>query len=232
MRTLFLLAVAASSLVACAQQTSTPPTTFDVSLYPACDTQGGEPAVGQDGCVLGAEGVGHVILATKDEKGWTLQVVQDGQAGQVFEEPADPMQLGRPSLFDVNADGNLDLLIPKETGNVNTVEAVWLAGTPTNTYARVGEISGVNHELTADGLFAVAARSSASSWEVSFYRATPTALTDVASVTVEGQQSDENAPIETICVLTDSPGIAAMNLTQELAQTKFCAEPMAAGVFQ
>jgi hypothetical protein len=87
----------------------------------------------------------------------------DGQVVQTLRE-ADVPEYLTPQVEDVDGDGRADILIPRVLGNVNFEWGVWIYDGA--RYRRVGEISGVQVERTADGLIAVPARSSAASWNV------------------------------------------------------------------
>lgn len=222
-----IVALGALVLAACAQPVAGP--TYDLSLYPACaDVSTAEAA--PEGCVLHDDTMMHSLLASRANEKTQVRVIADGEGGQVMEETSDAPMFA-PTLADLDGDGQSDVLIPLTTGNVNTTWAVYLAG-PDASYTRIGEISGVNWAPSATGLLAVHARSSASTVEVAFYDVEPGALTPVATVTVEAQQGDPNDAIETICVLTDSPGIAALGLSAEQAQVQFCGDPTVAGLFE
>jgi hypothetical protein len=134
-----------------------------------------------------------------------------------------------PSVQDVDGDGRGDVLIPRETGNVNSVRGVWIFSGE-GLYRRAGEIIGVDIVRTDEGLIASPARSSAAAWNVAFHRLDEDGLHLIASVDVEGEPRADGT-IATRCTLADAPGIVAFNLTVEAATAKFCAEPAAAGVF-
>lgn len=134
-----------------------------------------------------------------------------------------------PSIQDIDGDGRGDILIPRDVGNVNVVQGVWIFSGE-GLYRRAGEISGVDVARTDEGLIASPARSSAAAWNIAFYRLDESGLHLIASVNVEGEQRPDGS-IVSRCTLADAPGIVEQGLTAEAAREKFCAEPLAAGVF-
>jgi hypothetical protein len=179
----------------------------------------------QEGCVLSEEGMTHALVITRGVNAVSVQAVVNGEAGQLMEETVAEDQ-ALPTLEDINGDGRPDLLIPRETGNVNTVQAVWLAGE--GAYTRLGEIAGIGFTRTADGLLAVPARSSAAETEITFYRIEPTALAEAAVVTVTGSQAADGS-IATRCELTRKPD--GETWTDAQMEEKFCVEPVVVGAF-
>lgn len=152
----------------------------------------------------------------------------DNSVVQTIIEP-DVLEYLPPIVQDVDGDGRGDILIARESGNVNTAHAIWLFSGENGAYRRVGEVSGVEIARTEDGYVVVPARSSAAAWNVAFYRLDGEGLHMLATVNVEGEEV--NAAIRSTCTLADAPGISAIDLSIADAQTKFCAEPVAAGVF-
>ncbi|MBN8606922.1 MAG: hypothetical protein J0L81_08385 [Caulobacterales bacterium] len=130
-----------------------------------------------------------------------------------------------PGVQDVDGDGRGDILIPRATGNANIANAIWLFSGESGAYRRVGEVSGVSIERTAEGYVAVPARGGAALWNVAFYRLDGEGLHMLASVNVEGE--DVNGAIRSSCSLADAPGIGAIDLDTRAAEAKFCAEPAA-----
>ena len=229
MKRAMILASAALALAACAQEPAVDAPTFDLSLYTACSVM--EPTderLASDGCILSDEAMTHALVVTRGVNAVSIQAVMDGEPGQLMEETVAEGQ-ALPSLEDINGDGRPDLLIPRETGNVNTVQAVWLAGEGSGAYTRLGEIAGIGHSRTADGLLAVPARSSAAAVEITFYRIEPTALAEAAVVTVTGEPRPDGS-LATRCELTRKP--EGETFTDAQMQEKFCAEPVATGVFE
>jgi hypothetical protein len=170
----------------------------------------------------------------------TLQIVQPGDA--TIQTLAETMgnTFEPPSTQDVDLDGLADILVPLETGNVNTTWAVWrqtkpadadVAPAPDQTFVRAGELSGVEIKNTSDGLIAVAARSSASSWSVEFVKMDGATFKTVAMVDVVAQATDDGTITGVACALSAEaeldPGLDA-----KTAEAKFCAEPAAADIFK
>lgn len=91
-----------------------------------------------------------------------------GKSLQVFEEK-DLYEYVYPSVKDVDGDGKVDLLVARETGNVNTVHALWLQRGEW-AFTRAGEVSGVDVMVRPDGLIASVGRSTAASYYAEFYR--------------------------------------------------------------
>lgn len=155
----------------------------------------------------------------------------DGSVMQTLEE-TNVSEYLTPRVQDLDADGHVDVLIPRESGNVNTNYGVWRFEPQSRRYARVGELSGVEFVRTDDGYLANSARSSAAAWVVSFYRFDPAALTPLVSVNVEAQGvTDAGAVTGVTCTIEEAPGLASLHMTEEAARTKFCAEPVVAAVF-
>lgn len=134
-----------------------------------------------------------------------------------------------PSIQDIDGDGRGDVLIPRESGNVNVAHAVWVFSDE-GLYRRAGEVSGVQIERTDEGLIAVPARTSAASWNIAFHRLDGNGLSLIASVNVEAE-AQRGGALSVRCELADAPGLALLDLTTAAAETKFCAEPIVAGVF-
>lgn len=152
---------------------------------------------------------------------------QDGAVAQTMLEP-EVSEYRAPTVEDVDGDGRADVLIARETGAVNTTHAVWIFSGERGVYERVGDISGVSIERTADGLIAVPARSSAAAWNVTFYKLDEGGLHPMVTVAVEAPAGRGN---EAGCTLAESPGLRDLNLTEGAARERFCAEP-AAQVFE
>jgi hypothetical protein len=124
-----------------------------------------------------------------------------------------------PRLQDIDGDSRADILMGRETGNVNTVSGVWIFSGE-GLYRRAGEVSGFAMERTDNGLVAVSSRSSAVGSNVAFYALDEAGLHLIASVNVDMDEGDGSS-----CTLADAPGLAALLLSPEQAQAKFCAEP-------
>lgn len=229
MKRAMILASAALALAACSQEPAVDAPTYDLSLYPSCsEIDATDERLAQDGCLLSADGMLHALVVTRGVNAVSVQSVVDGEPAQLMEETVAAGQ-ALPTLEDVNGDGRPDLLIPRETGNVNTVQAVWLAGEGAGAYTRLGEIAGIGLSRTAEGLLAVPARSSAAAVEVTFYRVEPTSLAEAAVVTVTAEPRPDGS-LATRCELTRKP--EGETWTDAQMQEKFCAEPAVTGVFE
>lgn len=220
-----LMVAAVVGVAACAQQAPSDSAAYDLSQYPMCsDTDTDAAAAASvDGCVLTQPPMTHALLARRGESTIDVQVVADGEGIQLIQEPAQGTPLG-PTLADLNGDSQPDLLIPLNTGNVNTTWAVHLANADA-TYTRAGEISGVGWGPSATGLLAVPARSSAASWEVDFYDVEPGGLTLVATV----ETAIEAADAAPTCKLVGTPVLGAQSF--EAAQAQYCGDPAVAGIW-
>jgi hypothetical protein len=220
MKYIFGVAVAGLlSVAACTQQTAS--ATYDLSLYPACADVEGLPTT--EGCVLTQEPMLHALVVEVAEGKVSVQVVADGEGGQLIQEEAQGPSF-IPTLADLNGDGHPDLLIPLGTGNVNTTWAVYAANQDAS-YTRLGEFSGIGWGPSATGLIAVPARSSAASWEVSFYDVEPGGLTLIA--TVETALEREGAAPS--CRLVGTPVLGAQTMQEAVAQ--YCGDPAVAGIW-
>jgi hypothetical protein len=160
--------------------------------------------------------------AEDDSTKVTVQVVAAGDATlQTIEERMGNTFNG-PMLEDVDKDGMVDILIPLETGNVNTTWAFWKQLTE-GKFARVGEPSGVEIEKTDSGYLAVQGRSSAAEYYVTFYKLAGETLQQgvTARVTAQGEP-EKITGVE--CGIEADEQLAASGLTAEAAQAQFCAE--------
>jgi hypothetical protein len=133
-----------------------------------------------------------------------------------------------PSVQDIDGDGRADILIGRESGNVNTTFGVWIYSGERNGFQRVGEVSGYDLARTADGLIAVPARSGAALRNVAFYRLDETGLTPVATVQLSARELP-SGDVSWTCDLSDAPGIELIGLGSEAAEARFCAEPVVTG---
>jgi len=160
--------------------------------------------------------------AEDDSTKITVQIVATGDATlQTIEERMGNTFNG-PTLEDVDRDGMVDILIPLETGNVNTTWAFWKQMTE-GKFARVGEPSGVEIEKTESGYLAVQGRSSAAEYYVTFYKLVGEQLQQgvTASVTAQGEP-DKITGVE--CSIEEDDQLMASGMTAEAAMTQFCAE--------
>jgi hypothetical protein len=154
------------------------------------------------------------------------------EAGQVMEEM--PVTLLVPAQYkDVNGDGEGDILITRDIGNVNAVDGVWLGSPDGAPFYRVGEVAGDFGEPTSDGFMTVSARSSADTQCISFYKVPERELLLAASACVTATESNADGVVTaTTCALENTDGLAAFNLTEEAAKTKFCAEPAVVNAYK
>jgi len=194
---------------------------------PDCATVEAEDA-GADGwkhpdCrLMFADQSGMAIEAryTPAEDDATLQVI-DERMGNTF---------NGPSLEDFDKDGKLDILLPLETGNVNTTWAVWRQ-VDAGKFVRAGEPSGVSLEKTESGYIAAPARSSANAWSVAFYKLEADALQPIATAEITAQGEPDKIT-GTECLVTDDGGIVAAGLTPDTAKAQFCAEKVVTEIFK
>lgn len=160
-----------------------------------------------------------------------VQVVAPGDATlQTIEETMGNTFNGITQI-DVDKDGKTDLLVPLETGNVNTTWALWRQNDDGKTFGRAGEPSGVSVEASESGYIVVPARSSASEWSVAFYKLEANTLRPAVTVDVAAQGEPEKIT-GVDCTLTDEGGLGETGLTAGAARDKFCAEPAVAGLFK
>lgn len=223
MKYVYTIAIAGLlSVSACDARNSSETTRYDLSLYPACQNVD-DISAAPDGCVLTEEPMLHALLVSAREGNTDVQVVADGDGGQLIQEAAQGPSL-IPTLADLNGDSQPDLLIPLMTGNVNTTWAVYAANQDA-TYSRLGEISGIGWGPSAGGLLAVPGRSSAASWDVNFYDVEPGGLTRIATVETEMRE----AGTVPTCRLIGTPVLGAE--TFEAAQARYCSDPAVAGIW-
>ena len=161
--------------------------------------------------------------AEDDSTKITVQVVAAGDATlQTIEERMGNTFNG-PTLDDVDKDGLVDILIPLETGNVNTTWAFWrqVGG---QKFVRIGEPSGVDIEKTDSGYLAVQGRSSAAEYYVTFYKLAGEELRQgvTALVTAQGE-AEKVTGVE--CSVEEDEGLLASGLSVKAAAAQFCAEP-------
>lgn len=212
---------------------SPPAQPVETTDIPGCDEMEFSGALEAGECQLTAgENVLHVKfapLAAGAQAGMiTADVLnEDGAVVQTMLEP-DVAQYYAPSVQDVDGDGRADVLIAREGGGANSSHAVWIFNGERGVYERVGDVTGVSIERTGDGLIAVPTRSSAVAWEVAFYRLDEGGLHPIATVAVEAPVGRSTEPG---CTLIALPGLRDLNLTEEAAHERFCAEP-AAQVFE
>jgi len=220
------VALALSLLGACAQQGSAAlaplqacsEVQFTGDLTPTqCQVEAGGQTLRVTFAETAAPGEGGAV---------TVEIVGDnGQIAQAITEENVAQYFG-PSFEDIDGDGRGDILVPRMSGNVNTEYGVWIFNGERQRFERVGELSGVEFERTADGYIAAAARSSAAAWAVNFYTLDGAGLQPLATVYVQGEEL-AGGRIRSTCALEEAPGIAALGLSEQAAREKFCAEPVA-----
>jgi hypothetical protein len=159
-----------------------------------------------------------------------VQVVQPGDATlQTIEETMGNTFAGI-SARDIDKDGRDDLLLPLETGNVNTTWAVWRQNEDGSGFTRIGEPSGVEIANTASGYIAVPARSSANEWGVAFFKMQGELKLILTVDVVARGEPDKISGVD--CTIMDDGGLASTGLTAEAAKAQFCAEPVVADIFK
>lgn len=166
--------------------------------------------------------------AEDDSTQVNVQVVQPGDA--TIQEIVERMgnTFNGPSVEDFDKDGKADILLPLETGNVNTTWAVWRQ-VDGPRFVRVGEPNGISIVKTDSGYIAVQGRSSAAEYYVQFLKLEADALSPVATATVTAQgEPDRITGVD--CSVADDGGLATAGLTLEAAKKQFCAEPAVQGL--
>ncbi len=159
-----------------------------------------------------------------------VQVVQTGDA--TIQEIVERMgnTFNGPNLEDFDKDGKTDILLPLETGNVNTTWAVWRQ-VADGQFVRVGEPSGVSILKTESGFIAVQGRSSASEYYVDFYKLDADALKPMLTARVAAKLDDQGKKvIAADCLIEEGPDFAALGLSADAAKAEFCAEPTVDGL--
>lgn len=158
----------------------------------------------------------------------TAQVVQPGDA--TIQEIVELMgaTFNGPTIEDFDKDGKADILLPLETGNVNTTWAVWrqIEG---HKFVRVGEPSGVSINKTDSGYIAVQGRSSAAEYFVDFYRLESDTLKLALTVRVTAD-AEGDAVTSVTCTLESPNEQIPGGLSAEAAKAQFCAEPVVDGL--
>lgn len=140
-----------------------------------------------------------------------IATTEDGQRIQEFSGMVGDTPL-YPSLQDVDGDGDSDLLVPQEAGNVNVTWQVWLQGE--NGFAEAGTVNGIEVAPEQGGLIGVPARSSAATWEKSYYR-----VEDGRLVGAFGTSIDLAADT---CSVSDWGGLEQLGLTLDEATARYC----------
>lgn len=228
-----VVAIAAFVLAACARDASQQAA---ATSLPVCGEEPASGALVDNECRLQAAGqtlhVRYAALAAGTTAGnVSVDILgDDGAPVQTLLESDVPQYLP-PSVQDVDGDGRADILIRRETGNVNSVIGVWIFNGERGRYERVGTVSGVEITRTEEGYIAVPARSSAAGWSVAFYKLDEGGLIPMVTVDVDADVGEDGAVRRVTCRIADAPGLADLNLGATEAETKFCAERAAAEVF-
>jgi hypothetical protein len=150
----------------------------------------------------------------------------DGAAVQTLRED-NVSDYADPEAVDFDEDGHIDLEIPLIVGNDNRDLALWRYDPAQSRFVRLGDVSGIIHH-TRDGYLAVAGKSSAAEWDVSFYMVGPRALSELVTVNVVAEGDDQGHVSRTTCTLArQGPAFASLGMNAEAARAKFCAEPAA-----
>lgn len=159
-----------------------------------------------------------------------IQVVAPGDA--TLQEIVERMggTFNGPSIQDFDKDGKPDILLPLETGNVNTTWAVWrqIDG---QKFVRVGEPNGVSIVKTDSGYIAVQGRSSASEYFVEFFKLEGDELKSLLTVRVAGALDAKGETVVSAeCAIEEGADLAALGLSDDAAKAQFCAEPTVDGL--
>lgn len=143
---------------------------------------------------------------------------QDGTILQTISEPTETFHR-TPTMQDLDLDGRADLLVPLYTGTVNSVFALWHRVDADTPFTRLGELSGVGVAIDSDGLFSTPSRSTAATWADTYYKIENGRLAEIA---IKNTEYAEDGSISS-CSVSDAGGISLIGLTEEAAQTRFCA---------
>ena len=132
-----------------------------------------------------------------------------------------------PEAVDFDEDGHIDIEIPLIVGNDNRDLALWRFDSAQSRFVRLGDVSGIIHH-TRDGYLAVAGKSSAAEWDVSFYTIGAGALSELVTVNVAAEGDDQGNATRTTCTLgRQGPAFGSLRMSADAARAKFCAEPAA-----
>ena len=232
LRRLFLLALMpAAALAGCqpdAAKAPAAPPVPEVAALPDCNGPGAE--------AFGPAGDADCRLTAPGETSWGMDVhyegARDGPRVLTLTLTADdgtPIQTIRetieftyvlPLFEDLDGDGRAELLVPLMTGNVNTAFAVWRGKDGEPLFERAGEVAGIDVTSYEDGMFVTPARSNAASWGTTYYIFEDNKVAPV--VTAETTLAEDGETES--CTVIDEGGLAAIGLSLDAAQMKFCAE--------
>jgi hypothetical protein len=215
-----LLAIAALTLAACA-----PPAhqQREALLAPECPPTPQEGFAALD-CRVAHGADNYMVRFAAEPAAATGGEVTVEAGGQRLTETNVSVYLA-PAIEDVDGDGAVDVLIARDSGNVNVDYAFWR--NVHGRYVRMGELNGVEFKRTPEGFLAAPARAGAADWSVGFYSVSDAAIAPLASVDVHAEGDADGHVTKVACTLANAPGIAALHLTRAQAQAKFCAEPAA-----
>lgn len=134
----------------------------------------------------------------------------DGTLLQTFNESVG-RTFAQPELADVDNDGDMDLMIPTYTGNVNTTWRVWQQIDGTFHFA--GEVSGLGLEYDPDtGFTSISSRGSAVTYFREVYRLGADGLTSAYTL-----ETDVDAQR---CGFIEGPGFASSGLDRSTIITR------------
>lgn len=161
-----------------------------------------------EGCVQSvSDTTGLIYTATEGGYDFRLLALEDGAELQSFGEEHGNAVSG-PSLQDLDQDGDLELIVPDFTGNVNTVYRIWQQVSD-ERFEPAGELSGF--DLTPDvqtGLIGISSRGSAVQYSYNTY-----VLTEDGLVLVYQLDTDY---ADAACVLTQGPAFEASSHDADL----------------
>lgn len=228
----FLLALAACAQPA--QPAASAPSAL-LANVPVCDgqphpTSPDNPFPARQCKIVAANQTFHVKFAQAqgDDNGSIVVEVlgQDGAVAQTLRED-NVSDYADPEAIDFDEDGHIDLEIPLIVGNDNRDLALWRFDPATARFVRLGDVSGIIHR-TRDGYLAVAGKSSAAEWDVSFYAIGPNALNELITVNVTAEGDASGNVAGTTCTIgRQGQAFASLGISVDAARTKFCAEPAA-----
>ena len=157
----------------------------------------------------------------------TIEVLgRDGALGQTLHEN-NLSDYADPEAVDFDEDGHIDLEIPLIVGNDNRDVALWRFDPAASRFVRLGEVSGIIRH-TRDGYLAVAGKSSAAEWDVSFYTIGANALDELMTVKVAAEGDDQGNVTRTSCTIgAQGPAFASLGISADAARARFCADPAA-----